>query len=596
MRGGLRKLSVGAAIAVAGLAGGAQSNDAVASPPGGTGKLAFVAPLGVSFYGSNWHVFGANADGTGAADLTPGLSDTAVALAWSPDGTRLAFTAIVGGLEADEESDDGLYSFALYVMNADGSGQQKVATFRSGIPTPAWSPDGSEIAYSASIHDEFHIVATRADGSATRSIANLGKALVAGVNWSPDGATIAFTADFTSGGGERLHLWAVNADGTGLRKLRPEEVVLADWAPDGSRLAVNAIDGLRTTTPDGSASDVLLAATDEEDEYEEDSPSTTIFLGPGWSPDGARIAFSATRWSELPVVGALNTDGSCPTQLVSRFSFSPAWQPVPGGLSSGPLHCADLAVTNVSSPALVGKRRPFTLEDEVTNQGNLPAADSHLVQVFPRGIAAESATSTAGACTLETHRVDCALGALAPGAKATISIVAHAAAVRLRGQGSITVATATADPDPADDLGDPELPRVCTRMGTEGADRIIGTPGRDVICALGGNDRIRALRGNDEIYAGPGQDVVLGGLGSDDLDGGPGGDTLDGGRDTTISWADPGRTGCSAATATTSSRPTTATAISCAAARTRTSPTSGTASTSSSAWSTRAPARAEASS
>jgi Tol biopolymer transport system component len=56
--------------------------------------------------------------------------------AWSPDGTQLAFTFWEG---------DGLsQSPAVYVVNADGSGQPRKLTEGGG---PSWSPDGLSIAF-----------------------------------------------------------------------------------------------------------------------------------------------------------------------------------------------------------------------------------------------------------------------------------------------------------------------------------------------------------------------------------------------------------------------------------------------------------------
>ncbi len=62
---------------------------------------------------SNSEIFAANADGSGARNLTNATSYDDDAAAWSPDGTKIAFTRYVGA--AGE----------IYVMNADGSGLVK---------------------------------------------------------------------------------------------------------------------------------------------------------------------------------------------------------------------------------------------------------------------------------------------------------------------------------------------------------------------------------------------------------------------------------------------------------------------------------------
>ena len=513
-------------LAIAALGGGAASQDAQATSPGGVGTLAFVSPIGIGLFNGPWHLFMANADGSGAVDRTPGFADTPVALAWSPDGTRLAFTAFEGTFfDIDEE--DPLTRWLLYVMNADGSGLHQVAAFESELPAPSWSADGTEIAYTAHVHEDMQIFAAKADGSSTRQITNLRGAALGGTSWSPDGTQIAFGADMAPSDDEsHWSLWIVGADGLDLHQLNPAEITLTDWSPNGASIASSENAGLAVLAADGSSKQILIQNTEPEfDEYESE---TFVYLGPGWSPDGARIAFSSNRWSENPTVGAVNADGTCPTQIIARASFSPAWRPVPGGPATGPMHCADLAVTEASAPHIVGIKRPFTLTDRVVNQGNLPAADAHLTHTLPPGLVPHSASTTAGSCTIRARSVDCTLGTLGPGVEARVDIVVHASRRRV-GDGLVVAASATADPDSTDDLEISVSPRICSVFGTPGNDRLRGTRRGDVICGLGGNDRIDARGGDDYVIAGLGRDVVLGGEGDDTLEGGGGGDTLDGG-------------------------------------------------------------------
>ena len=94
-------------------------------------------------------------------------------LAWSPEGTRIAYVQLR----------------QIFVVNEDGSGQiQVVAT--NGNPThPSWSPDGTRIVYSAG--GQLFVVGL--DGSAPSPLVN-------GFNptWSPDGNTIAYVGGGSS--------------------------------------------------------------------------------------------------------------------------------------------------------------------------------------------------------------------------------------------------------------------------------------------------------------------------------------------------------------------------------------------------------------
>ena len=77
-----------------------------------------------------------NADGTNPVNVSNN-SATDWMPAWSPDGSRLAFIA---GRDAD---------FELYTMNADGSGQTRLTTHPGSDLSPSWSPDGTRITYNA---------------------------------------------------------------------------------------------------------------------------------------------------------------------------------------------------------------------------------------------------------------------------------------------------------------------------------------------------------------------------------------------------------------------------------------------------------------
>ena len=81
---------------------------------------------------SNSEVFVANADGAEARNLTndPAFDGWP---AWSPDGTKIAFASNRRG------------SYEIYTMNPDGSGVRKVANNEGRATAPQWTKDGKNI-------------------------------------------------------------------------------------------------------------------------------------------------------------------------------------------------------------------------------------------------------------------------------------------------------------------------------------------------------------------------------------------------------------------------------------------------------------------
>jgi len=98
---------------------------------------------------------------------------------WSPDGTRIAFSATVDG-NAD-----------IYVMDADGENVTRLTTAPESDTEPDWSPDGGTIAFTSMRGGATQVWAMNADGSGARSLTS-GAGANSSPAFRPDGRTIAF--------------------------------------------------------------------------------------------------------------------------------------------------------------------------------------------------------------------------------------------------------------------------------------------------------------------------------------------------------------------------------------------------------------------
>jgi len=158
---------------------------------------------------------------TGAGNTNDGDAQNHVD--WSPDGTQLAYA----------------YSGDIYVINADGSDQHAVTHVSDQFHHyyPVWSPDGTTIAYwsgSATGEDggpaDAEIDTVVVENRLVTQLTHNGISDIEPA-WSPDGSKIAYW----HGGA----LWVIRADGT-----NKHEVYAGDgdawapaWSPDGTEIA-----------------------------------------------------------------------------------------------------------------------------------------------------------------------------------------------------------------------------------------------------------------------------------------------------------------------------------------------------------------------
>jgi TolB protein len=274
----------------------------------------------------NYQLYVMNADGTDPTNITGsiGVAD----FAWSPDGTMLAFTSFQKGNDFD-----------VFIVNADGTGLRPVVQSPLVEYRPQWSPDGTRLAFERGpirntdpgTSDIF--VFDLAGGGTVPLVTSPGSDW--GVAWSPDGGRLAFTSD--QGGDQGVYV--VNADGSGERQLTdlPEaSAIRPAWSPDGTRLSFVVHDGEQwdvwVVNADGSG--LLKLTPSDRDE------------GPAvWAPDGSMLAFTASDITADVVntgtydVYTIRPDGTDERRVTfgqAALGWDLSWQPVVGEAPASP--------------------------------------------------------------------------------------------------------------------------------------------------------------------------------------------------------------------------------------------------------------------
>lgn len=265
----------------------------------------------------------------------------------SPDGAWIAY----GVTETDFTLD--AYVTHIWLVDTTSGRQFQLTRGNKSCTNPQWSPDGKWLAFTSDrLGDKSQIFVISPQGGEATQLTK-SESSVTNYAWSKDGKSIAFTAadaqpqavkdrkeylgDYEVVRREynHAHIWTLDVDearvapaaGRQRTKGKDFNVNAFSWSPDGSKIAFSA-----TVNPDlvqGATADLYVLSL-------ADNSVKRIVAQPGpdnnprWSPDGSQIVFSSAMGADkyfanntrLAVIAA---DGGTPRSITEGFDENPGF-------------------------------------------------------------------------------------------------------------------------------------------------------------------------------------------------------------------------------------------------------------------------------
>jgi dipeptidyl aminopeptidase/acylaminoacyl peptidase len=266
----------------------------------------------------------------------------------SPDGRYVAYTV----QEANWDEND--FVTQIWLANTATGERIRLTAGKKSSSNPQWAPDSRRLAFTSSRDGKAQIYVIAAAGGEAAQLTNEENG-VGSIAWSPDGGSIAFTGtgpdpkttkdrkeqygefDIIGGDYKMVHLWRVKAPVEipgDVKKLpqaeaftKGEEFSVSGfaWSPDGKRIAFSA-----TRDPDlGSQDTERIYVLDLADLHvrklvDSGGPNS----GPKWSPDGKDIAYTTANGQKFfyyanRYIATVPAEGGTPRVLTEAFDEDP---------------------------------------------------------------------------------------------------------------------------------------------------------------------------------------------------------------------------------------------------------------------------------
>jgi dipeptidyl aminopeptidase/acylaminoacyl peptidase len=222
----------------------------------------------------------------------------------SPDGRLVAYTV------REANWDDNTYHTEIWLADAVSGGTRPLTNHpKKSSTSPAWSPDGSTLAFATDRDDKRQIYVINPRGGEARKITSVEEG-VGSFAWSPDGKAFAFTStdpktdadkdrekkygefDVFGEGYRMSHLWVYDIASNKARRLTSGAFTVGQfaWSPDGREIAYDH--RINPANTSGQTADIAIVSV-ADGRIRDLVAQPGADGGPVWSPDGRTIAFGS---------------------------------------------------------------------------------------------------------------------------------------------------------------------------------------------------------------------------------------------------------------------------------------------------------------
>lgn len=269
-----------------------------------TGERGFFSArlVAVGAKGGNKEVYLMDLDGQG---ITPVSQNGSINLspAWSPDGGQVAWTSYKRG------------NPDVFVKDLRG-GRVRVVANRPGINSgAAWSPDGTKIALAQSDDGDSDIWIIDSQTGVRLQQLTKGGGIDVAPSWSPDGTKIAFASERS--GGSQIYVADVATGAAKRVTFQGDFNFDPVFSPDGSKIVFVGRDRRFDIFVVGADGRGLARITQDQGDNED----------PAWSADGRYLVFGSTRTGRSEIWMS-TADGRHQVQISQGGGWTqPSWSP-----------------------------------------------------------------------------------------------------------------------------------------------------------------------------------------------------------------------------------------------------------------------------